>query len=200
MANTIDISSLGNLQPTTPIDLSVVPENPKKAFTFPRAGRYVVRAPENITAENFSSTKAGNLSARVDPTIVGPTNEGYDIRFTNLSAKVYTDPRTSTETSQVAQYLQAFGITDKLDGTPEQAANLIASTAGKTAEVWADWVAEHRASGFKLRGMRNFPADGQGGFQSFVEHPDASVTDADGNRLRLRANLVVSRWLPKTNQ
>ena len=200
MNNTIDISALGTLQPTQPIDLSVVPEAPKKAFMFPRAGRYTVRAPEAITAESFSSTKAGNLSARVDPTIVGPTNEGYDIRFTNLSAKVYTDPRTNTETSQVAQYLQAFGITDKLDGTPEQAANLIASTAGKTAEVWADWVSEHRASGFKLRGMRNFPnKDDAGNFLPFVTHPDSSVTDANGEPLRLRANLVVSRWLAKTN-
>ena len=31
----IDISSLGNLAPTQPIDLSVIPEAPKKALSLP---------------------------------------------------------------------------------------------------------------------------------------------------------------------
>lgn len=192
----IDISALGQLEAVQPIDLSVIPEVPKKGGTFPRAGKYTVRAPETITAENFRATKAGNLSARVDPTIVGPTNEGYEVRFTDVSAKTYTDPRTNLETSQVAQYLQAFGVKEELDGSPQQAANLIASTSGKTAEVILDWVAEHRASGFKLRGMRNFPQGEDGQPQPFIEHPDENVVDAEGKRLRLRANLYVSRWLP----
>ena len=196
---TIDISALGNLEPTTPIDLSVIPEVPKKAFVFPRSGKYTVRAPEAITTENFRKTNAGNLSARVDPTIVGPTNDGFEIRFVDISAKVYTDPRSNVETSQVAQYLQAFGINEELTGDPQQAADLIASTAGKTAEIIVDWSAEHRQSGYKLRGMRNFPSDGNGGFKSAVPHPDNSPTGpkgADGGPLMLRANLYVSRWLP----
>ena len=195
--NSVDISALGNLQPAQPIDLSVIPEAPKKAFVFPRSGKYTVRAPEAITSDNFRKTKADNLSARVDPTIVGPTNEGFEVRFTDISAKNYTDPRSNLETSQVAQYLQAFGVTDELSGDPQQAADLIASTAGKTAEVILEWVAEHRASGFKLRGMRNFPPDGNGGFQSFVTMSEESgLKDAQGEPLRLRANLYVSRWLP----
>ena len=193
----IDISALGSLQPVQPLDLSIIPEVPKKEFTFPRAGRFIVRVPEAITEENFTPTAKGVLQARVDPTITGPSNEGYEIRYTRVSATVYTDPRTSLETSQVAQYLQAFGINEELTGEPQQAANLIASTAGQEAEVYADWVAEHRPSGYKLSGMKNFPSDGNGGFQSWIEHPDASVTDAKGDRLRLRANFVVKRWLPK---
>lgn len=195
--NSIDISSLGDLQPAQPIDLSTIPEVPRQPFSFPRAGRYTVRAPEVITTETFSTTRAGNLSARVDPTIVGPSNEGYEIRFTFISAKVYTDSRSQIETSQLGQYLQAFGVDGTLTGDPQQAVNLVASTAGKTAEVFADWLIEHRPTGYKLRGMKNFPSDGNGGFQSWVEHPDLSVVDGEGNRLRLRANLVVSRWLPK---
>lgn len=195
--NSVDISALGNLQPAQPIDLSVIPEATKKAFVFPRSGKYTIRAPEAITSDNFRKTKADNLSARVDPTIVGPTNEGFEVRFTDISAKNYTDPRANIETSQVAQYLQAFGVTDELSGDPQQAADLIASTASKTAEVILEWVAEHRASGFKLRGMRNFPPDGNGGFQSFVTmSPESGLTDAKGEALRLRANLYVSRWLP----
>jgi len=197
MSNVVDISALGNLEPVAPIDLSVIPEAPKKAFSFPKSGVYTVVAPEVIPAEAFGKTQAGNLSARVDPKIAGPSNEGYEIRFTNLSAKVYQDPRTGLDTSQVAQYLQAFGITEELDGTPQQAANLIASTAGQTAEVYADWVAEHRPTKFKLSGMKNFPSDGNGGFTPYVEHPDSSVTDAEGKALRLRANLVIKRWIAR---
>lgn len=195
MSNLVDISALGSLEPVQAIDLSVVPEVQKKTFTFPRAGIYKVRAPEAIPAEAFGKTQAGNLSARVDPTVVGPSNEGYEIRFTNLSAKVYTDPKTGLETSQVAQYLQSFGITEELTGDPQQAANLIASTAGQTATVYADWVAEHRPTKYKLTGMKNFPSDGNGGFSPYVEHPDPNVTNAEGDRLRLRANLVIRRWL-----
>jgi len=199
MSNLVDISALGNLEPVQAIDLSVVPEAPKKAFSFPRAGVYTIVAPEVIPAEAFGKTQAGNLSARVDPKIVGPTNEGYELRFTNLSAKVYQDSRTGLDTSQVAQYLQAFGITEQLTGDPQQAANLIASTAGQTAEVYADWVAEHRPSKFKLSGMKNFPSDGAGGYVSYIEHPDPDVQGPTGDRLRLRANLVVKRWIAKSN-
>jgi len=198
MSNLVDISALGNLEPVQAIDLSVVPEAPKKAFSFPRAGVYTIVAPEVIPAEAFGKTQAGNLSARVDPKIVGPTNEGYELRFTNLSAKVYQDSRTGLDTSQVAQYLQAFGITEQLTGDPQQAANLIASTAGQTAEVYADWVAEHRPSKFKLSGMKNFPSDGAGGYVSYIEHPDPDVQGPTGDRLRLRANLVVKRWIAKS--
>lgn len=195
MSNLVDISALGNLEPVSPIDLSVVPEAPKKAFSFPRAGVYTVQAPEVIPAEAFGKTQAGNLKARVDPTIVGPSNEGFEVRFTNLSAKVYPDSRTGLETSQVAQYLQAFGVTEELTGDPQQAANLIAGTAGQTAQVYGDWVIEHRATGYKLSGMKNFPSDGNGGYLSLIEHPDA--TDEEGKPIRLRANFVIKRWLPK---
>ena len=195
MSNVVDISALGNLEPVAPIDLSVIPEVPKKTFTFPRAGVYTVVAPDVIPSEAFGKTQAGNLSARVDPKVVGPSNEGYEIRFTNLSAKVYQDPRTGLETSQVAQYLQAFGITEELTGDPQQAANLIASTAGQTAEVYADWVAEHRPTKYKVSGMKNFPPDGNGGFVPYIEHPEQK--DAEGNALRLRANLVIKRWIAR---
>lgn len=195
MTTVIDISALGNLEPTQPLDLSKVPQAPKPA-AFPKSGRYTVRVPEAITAENFGKTQAGNLKATISATLVGGESDGYEIRYNDLSAKVYTDPRTQQETSQLGQYLQAFGITEELTGDPQQAANLVAATAGKTAEVWIDWIAEHRPTQFKLRGMKNFPSDGNGGFQSYVVHPDENVKDAEGNPLRLRARLEIRRWLP----
>ena len=200
MSTVVDISALGNLAPTQPIDLSVIPEQPKKSFSFPRAGVYTVIAPEIIPAEAFSKSQSNSLKARVDPKVVGPTNSDYEVRFTNISAKEYVDSRTNLTTSQVAQYLQAFGIKDTLPEDPAEVANLIASTAGKEAKVYLNWEVEHRPSGFKLRGMKNFPSDNQGGFLNYIEHPDPEIKDAQGNRLRLRANVVVSKWLPKTDE
>ena len=199
----IDISALGALEPTQPIDLSQPVEKPKSTGTFPRAGRYTVRVPEQFTVDptmsqpgTIGKTKAGVLAARVDPTVVGPANEGYQIRFTNISAKVWQ--RDGKDTSQVAQYLQAFGIKDELSGEPEQTAGLIADTANQTADVYADWVVEHRPSGYKLIGMRNFPVDETGTHRPWVEHPDENLKGEDGQRLRLRARLEVRRWLPKS--
>jgi hypothetical protein len=195
----VDISALGNLQPTKPLDLTIPETATKKAGPgFPPAGRYIVRAPD-ITGASFGATKAGNLKARVSPTIVGPTHEGYEIRFQDIYATPYTD-RDGKETSSVAQYLQAFGIEEELTGDPQQAANLIASTAGKTAEVYANWVAEHYQTGFKLVGMKNFPLDAAGKPQPWVEHPDENVKGSDGQRLRLRAHLEVTRWLAAPKQ
>ena len=188
----VDISSLGNLESAKPLDLSIYPDA-RGGQGLPKSGRFVVRAPESFSASAFSKTRAGNLSARVDPTIVGPSDEGYTLRFTNISAKVYQ--RDGKDVSQVGDYLRSFGITEELTGDPQQAANLIASTAGQTYEIFADWEARHSATGYKVTGMKNFPTDTAGNPQSWVEHP--AEVDGEGKALRLRANLVVRKFLPK---
>ena len=188
----VDISALGNLEPARPLDLSLYPDA-RVGQELPKAGRYTFRAPESFPATAFSKTQAGNLSARVDPTIAGPTNEGYNVRFVNISAKVFQ--RDGKDVSQMGYYLRAFGITDELTGDPQQAADLIASTANQTYEALGDWEARHRATGYEVKGMRNFPSDGNGGHKSWVTHP--TEKDADGNPLRLRANFVIKQFLPK---
>ena len=191
----VDISALGDLASAKPLDLSIYPDAKSGGRPLPRAGRYTVRAPESFPSTAFGKTKSGgNLSARVDPTIVGPTDADTLIRFTNLSAKVYQ--RDGKDVSQMGDYLRAFGITEELTGDPQQAANLIASTANLTYEIVGDWEARHQASGFQIKGMRNFPADGNGGFQSWVNHPTEKNQET-GEPLRLRANFVVKRYLPK---
>lgn len=206
----IDISELGGLAPSQPVDVSAIPGVKPTGSGFPRAGRYTVRAPESFTVDptmaapgTIGKTQAGNVAARVDPVIVGPSHEGYQVRFTRISAKDYTSKNREGKeytTSQVAEYLTSFGVKENLTGDPQQAANLIASTAGQSGEVYADWVAEHRPTGYKLVGMRNFPVDANGNPQPWVEHPDENVRDAEGNRLRLRARLEVRRWIPKRDQ
>ena len=190
----VDISQLGDLAPVKPLDLSVYPDA-KGGREIPKAGRYTVRAPESFPSTAFGRTKSGgNLSARVDPTILGPTNEGFQVRFTNLSAKVYQ--RDGKDVSQMGDYLRAFGITEELTGDPQQIADLIAGTANQTYEILGNWEARHLATGFQVKGMANFPPDGNGGFQPWIQHPTEKNAET-GEPLRLRANFVVTKYLAK---
>jgi hypothetical protein len=190
-----DISALGTLVTAEPVDLDNYKDQRGPARGLPKAGVYTVRAPESFPAEAFGATQKGYLKIQVDPTIVGPTNEGYTIRYTSISAKPFD--RDGSQVSQVGDYLRGLGIRAKITGDPQELADLVESTAGATYEVYADWVAEHRGSGFKLKGMKNFPTDAAGEPQSWIEHP--SEKDAEGHPLRLRANLVVSRFIPASN-
>lgn len=189
-----DISALGNLAPADPIDMDIYQDAAPR--TLPKAGEYIVRAPESFPSSVFGKSQSGNLKVQVDPTIVGPTNEGYTIRFTSVSAKTY-DTKTGVKTSQLGQYLRSCGLTGTLPGDPQAQANAVESTAGRTYRVYADWKAEHRPTGFKVQGMRNFPTDGNGGHQTWVEHP--TEKGEDGKPLRLRANLEVRRFLASSN-
>lgn len=123
---------------------------------------------------------------------MGPTNEGYTIRFTDVSAKVFD--RNGQPASMVGDYLKAVGESGAVPGDPQEIANLVERTAGRTFKIYGDWEARHTASGFKLKGMNKFPRDPKtGDIQPWIQHP--SEKDADGQPLRLRANFVVSRYI-----
>ena len=187
----VNISALGNLVASDPVDLDI-----KEArFQFPRKGRYLVRARENFS-EAFGTTKAGNLKAEVNPTIVGPTNEGFELRFISISAKPYPTgkDKKGPATSQFAQYLKAFpGHTGMLSGDPQELADAVAATAGQTYYVDLDWKAYNSATGFEVRGMEKFPLDENGEPQAWIEDPNE--TGEDGKPKRLRANLEVRRYV-----
>lgn len=183
---TIDISALGTLQPSEPLDLdNYVDAQP---FQLPVAGTYLLQAPE-FTIANFSPTAGGQLKADVSPTVVGPTNAGFKLRRQSVSAKNFE--RNGQQVSMAGLYLKKCGWTGPVPSDPNELADAIASTAGKTYEARLDWEADHRATGFKVRGMKNFPSDGRGGYQSWIEHP--TEKGADGEPLRLRANVNI-RW------
>lgn len=187
-----DISQIGNLQPVQPLDMDTYPEQ-KSGFQLPKAGRYTVRAPESFPQTAFGATKAGALSAQIDPTIVGPTNEGFTVRFTKISAKTYE--RNGIPVSQFGDYLRATGVTGTIPGDAQGLAEAVERTAGAVYDVELDWEARHTPTGFQVKGMRNFPSDGNGGHQSWVTHP--TEKDDQGNPLRLRANVVVRRYIPQ---
>lgn len=181
-----------------------------KEFTgIPKAGRYTVRAPENFPQEAFGATKAGYLSVAVDPTIVGPTNEGFPIRFTKVSAKTWN--RGGVRVSQLGDYLRACGRRANVSADPQAQADAVEQTANSIYQIDADWRAYCKEDGFQVEGMDRFPSDGNGGKLPYFAHPTLKAKDPTtgetikvvdaktGNEieqpLMLRANLVVTRYV-----
>lgn len=151
-----------------------------------------MQAPESFPSEAFGKTQAGFLSVQIDPKIVGPTNAGYTLRFTKISAKPFK--RGGVTVSQVGDYLRAVGVRGKVSSDPQSIADTVEQTANMTYEVDADWRAFHKGTGFTLEGMERFPSDGNGGHLPYVEHP----TEKDpitGEPVLVRANLVVKRYV-----
>jgi hypothetical protein len=129
---------------------------------------------------------------------VGPTNEGFQIRYQRISAKPFA--RGQKQASQFGDFLKATGVlgaADPIPGDPQALATLIEQSAGRTYEVNIKWRARNKNTGFTVEGMKNFPTDGKGGHQSWVEDPTAQ--GEDGKPLRLRANVDVDRYLPATS-
>lgn len=184
----VDISALGNLQPAEELDMEMYKS--ASGFQLPKAGEYVLRAPD-FTAESFTATKAGNLQADISPTIVGPSSEGFQLKRQKFSAKTFE--RDGQRASYIGDYLKACGLTGTVPAEPQELADAIASTTGRAYRAYLDWEANHYSSGFSVKGMNNFPSDGNGGRQSWVTHP--TEKDADGSPLRLRANLTIKRFI-----
>jgi hypothetical protein len=185
-----DISALGNLQDITPVDLSLYKGQTESTFRLPKAGRYTVQAPESIGDEAFGASQAGALTARIDPTIVGPEHAGMEIRFVKVSAKQWE--RKGELVSQMTDYLKACGLNGTYT-TAQELADAVQSTAGLTYDVILDWRAFNRNTGATVEGMKNFPSDGQGGHLSYFE--DQNDLDETGKPRRVRANLVVTRFI-----
>jgi len=188
------IAELGNLNSTDPIDLDVYPETKDKTFGIPPRGEYVVMAPDEFPDEAFGATAQNYLKAQVDPTIVGPTNEGYTIRFTRLSAKPWE--RDGVIMSQISQYLQACGFKGACPGDPSGLVDAIRQTAGTTYKVYGDWRAYNKRTGQEIKGMKNFPLLPNGEHQAWVD--DEEDLDEQGRPKRIWANFEVRRFLPES--
>jgi len=178
------------LNSSEPIDLDKY-EAPSAGRPFPRKGRYVVRAAD-ITSESFGQSQAGYLTVQIDPTIVGPTDEGYQIRYVKQSAKTFTRGKSNTPVSQMGDFLLACGHKGAVPSDPAELANLVSTMSGTVFQADVDWRAYNKNNGFSLEGMEKFPKDVDGEYLPWVEDP--SDIDAEtGNPRRLRANLNVNR-------
>ena len=191
-----DISSLGQLAPAEPLDIDLYVESSQKR-SFPVKGRYTLRAPEQFT---FGKTGAGNLSAQIDPTIVGPTNEGFALKFQRVSAKVYKT-KSGLPTSQIGQYLAATGRKGSVGADPQELADAVEQTANLTYDALIDWRLYAKGHGqdgqpLVIEGMENFPQKADGTYTPYIDSP--TQKDENGKPVRLWANLVITRCLAPT--
>lgn len=186
-----DISSLGGLQEIQPLDLENYADNKESNFQLPLKGRYTLRVRESFPESAFGETKAGALSIAIEPTIVAPTNEGFNIRFTKVSAKQF--PRGKSLASQATDWLRACGVRAKLT-TNQAIADAAEQQSSVLFEADLDWRAYNKNTGFSVEGMERFPSDGNGGHLSYFLDP--MEKDESGNPVKLRANLFVARYIP----
>lgn len=185
MAN---LSHLTNLQPTEALDLNDYAD--ATGFELPPAGEYIVRAPEMFPTEAFGVSAAGALTVQIDPTIMGPTGEGFTVKFTRVSAKQFS--RAGKTASQLGDYLRACGVSGVFK-TPQEQAEAVEQTAGRVYKIELDWRAYNKNTKFQVEGMHRFPSNGNGGYLPYFIDP--TEKDEKGNPLRLRANLTVKRYI-----
>lgn len=192
MAN---ISHLGNLNPIEQLDLDgTYPTAKESTFQLPAKGVYTMRAPDSFSDASFGSTKNGDLSVQIDPTIVGNVDgssvgEGLVVRFVKISNKSFA--RGNKTASQVGDYLAACGFKGTLK-TLDDVVSAVESTAGTTYQAKLDWRAYNKRTGFSLEGMERFPKKEDGTYSSIVIDPaEVGKTDESGRQLVVFANLTI---------
>ena len=205
----VNISHLGDLKPSEPVDLSTYTgQRASGGFRpLPTPGRYTVRAPE-FTDNSFTVSKAGALLTDVAPTIVGGDYDGYQIRFASVSAKTFqrtekvNGEEVKVTASGVADYLKALGRTETVPEEPKDVANLIATTAGQTYDIETDWKVWDGANQVEYTLSKNperfDQRDDNGTLLPYILAKDASgevIRDENGNVKRLRVKVVIKKFI-----
>lgn len=212
--SSVDISALGQLAPSQPLDLrdyptSKLPERPAKApFSLIPAGEYVLRAPDTFSGEAFNKTQKGSLAIAFDATIVGPTGEGTPVRFIRASASTF--PREVNGTVKLASFMadlvKSAGIEGEFPGVDENGsaqaqADMVCQVAGRTFKAKLDWEARDRkyGSGINVKGMYKFPKRDDGTYQPYFELNGKDglpeVKNERGYPERVWANLIVTGFV-----
>ena len=189
------ISHLGNLNPIEQLDVdNTYPVAKESTFQLPPKGTYILRAPDGFTDSSFSPTKAGDLAAQIDPTIVANVDgttvgEGLTVRFVKVSSKGFK--RGDKTASQVGDYLAACGYKGTLR-TPDDIVTAVEATAGTTYKAKLDWRAYNKRTGWSLEGMERFPKKEDGTYSSVIVDPaEVGKLDENGRQLVVFANLTI---------
>ncbi len=168
----------------------------KKSFRLPKAGVYTLQAPSSFPSEAFGVARgSGALTVQIDPTIVGPTDEGTVLKFTRVSGKVFQ--RDGQNVSMLGDYLRACGV-QGVFASAQDLADAVELTAGTTYQARLDWSIYKDGGKIKLDGMKNFPVDpATGEYQSWIEHP-TETEERNGELVakRVYANLRITDFIP----
>ena len=192
------MASIGDfsIAPTEAVDIAATYPARTGGRKFPNKGWFTLRVTDNFTSESFKPNKANTaLTFQIDPTIVGPSNEGYQLKFNSgrISAKTYqrTDKGTgeSKTVSQLSDFLRAAGYSGVVPGDSQEQANLVEQQAGKTFDALLDWRAYDPSTGREVAGMENFPSDGNGGYRPYLESD--TQTDEQGRAKKIWAALEI---------
>ncbi len=187
-----DLGHLGPSKQTAPLDLANYADNRKAAFKLPVHGEYTLQLSESFPQEAFSRTKkTGALSIALEPTIVGPTNAGFQLRYAKVSATTFQ--RDGKTVSQIGDALRSLGYTGTAEDEQAQA-DAIESCAGQLFEAELDWRAYNGKTGLSIEGMSNFPKLPNGEYQSWIEDPNDM--DEEGAPKRVPARLYIRRFIP----
>lgn len=188
----VNLQHLGEIKSTEPLDLENYADNRKAAFQLPKHGEYTVQVKEQFDETSFSRTqKTGALSASIDPKIIGPTNEGFTMRYVKVSNTPFK--RDGKTVSQAGDFLRACGYQGVISDEQELA-DAIADQAGRLLQVELDWRAYNGKTGLSVEGMSNFPKLANGDYQSWLEDPND--VDEKGNAKRVPARLYIRRFIP----
>ena len=180
-----DISQLGDLRPVEPLDLENYADN-RELAPLPKAGVVTLQAPDTFPPVTRSQ-KSGAMLVQIDPKIV---DTNYQIKFVKVSAKAFQ--RGGKTVSQLGDYLRACGVTGKFQSEAEQA-EAVDMTANRTYQAEVDWKVWNKATQTEILGMEKFPSDGAGGHEPYYY---TGEKDENGNPIKLRANLVITRFIP----
>ena len=188
-----------NITPTESVDIQSTYPAKAAGRRFPNKGWYTLRTTDAFTPESFVPNKAGTaLTFQIDPVVVGPTNEGYQLKFSSgrISAKTFqrTDRKTSktSTVSQLSDFLRAAGYTGVVPGDAQSQADIVEQHASKTFDALLDWRAYDPSTQKEITGMENFPSDGNGGYIPYLL--SENQTDDQGNPKKIWANLEIVRF------
>lgn len=127
-----------------------------QSFAPPPEGKYLGKAPI-FTADSFGATQAGYLKVAIDPIeIVGPTGQGYKLKYSSLSAKKYSN----REGNQIIDFLRACGSPTR-PKTNDEYKSAVKLCSGKVFEFGLVWEAYNKDTKETTKGEQNFPPDPQ---------------------------------------
>lgn len=140
-----------------PIDMDSYEEGGKSFVALPPEGKYWGQAPI-FTDESFQLTKENYRKVIIDPiTIVNSdVGNGYQIRFSSLSAKKYSNRNGS----QVLDFLRACGISAPITSDAELQA-YVKACSGKSFQFALVWEGYDKLDKDReIRGQEAFVVDG----------------------------------------